>query len=212
MNIKLFLTLLFIHYYTFNFAQESRRDIKQKQSEQVLAYKADKLHITLLNSSYLPSSAERMKKQDEKRRAEKRLEVLNQCSTLSIKEHKIKFSDSDLEEIPDEIIALEKLDTLVFTNHRLKQFPSDLKSIENIRYLNLSQNDFSNKRINIKKFKNLEYLDLSDCGISQLPKGLKKLKKLKVLRIGNNPLMNTKRIQKCKSLESLNLDGSSRVL
>ncbi len=110
----------------------------------------------------------------------KRIGALNRLKLFSL--------GNMVEEIPDSIIELKRLEYLYLGNNLLTQIPVNVFLLRNLKTLHLQKNRIKKITESIGKLENLELLNLKGNKIRDLPKNLLNLKYLKTLFIDENNL------------------------
>ena len=138
-----------------------------------------------------------------------------------------------IEDIPEEIEVLQKIERFEFNDVHLKTLPNSLCKIHSMTEFFLARNDIETLPSCIGELKNLAYLDVSDNAISKLPESIGDLQELVMLSISNNRITNLpasigklkkldrlflvnnpigrlpESLQECSSLETLDISGTN---
>lgn len=116
---------------------------------------------------------------------------INEALSNPLEAKILYLSDTNLIELPIEILKLEKLERIELDgnpNINIEQVLGIISKIKNLKYLDLSEDNISILPETIGSLKNLEFLYLDDNNISVLPKSINNLSKLIELHIDSNKL------------------------
>jgi len=114
--------------------------------------------------------------------------------------------DTELINVPSEIIKLKSLKTLNITCSNLRVFPSEICKLTSLTYLRIGNSNITNIPSEICQLSLLKRLYLNDNQLIQIPAEVFKLTSLKVLDLSYNNLTNISyEICKLKLLEELHL-------
>ena len=119
----------------------------------------------------------------------------------------LDLSALDLDEVPIEVRALTRLETLDLGYNQLSSLPDWITELSGLRRLDLGNNEFGDFPEEVLVFNRLEYLNISENNIPELPVDIGKLEQLRDLLIWDNPLESLPdAIGDLKNLESLEAD------
>ena len=90
--------------------------------------------------------------------------------------------------LPDEIIHLKKLRSILLSYNSFQGLPKVITKLENLRSLHLNGNALSVLHEDIGRLTNLRFLNLGDNGLSTLPDSVRHMLRLRSLRLFNNGL------------------------
>ncbi|KAG4096113.1 L domain-like protein [Neocallimastix lanati (nom. inval.)] len=114
--------------------------------------------------------------------------------------------------IPDEVLKLSKLEKLDFSNCQISQFPSKLKSLPNLKSLYLWKNNIKQLPNDISELKSLEHLDLGENYLTSIPDTIGQMENLQSLLLYNNDISALpESIYKLNKLKTLNLESNQNL-
>jgi len=127
----------------------------------------------------------------------------NSVTSLSI------VNNNNINDISDNVLQLNKLEKLDFSNCQITQFPYKLNSLSNLKTLNLWNNKITEVTNEISGLNSLENLDLSNNAITALPDTIGQLSKLENLKLNNNKLQQLPdSIYQLNELKTINLENN----
>ena len=136
------------------------------------------------------------------------LQKINQAAKDEVEE--LSLSDTNLTEVPSEIVQLSRLTTLHLSSNFLKSVPPEIGQLSNLTTLHLSNNHLSSLPPEIGQLSNLTQLYLRNNNLSSLPPEIGQLSNLTTLYLSNNHLSSLPpEIGQLSNLTKLDLNANS---
>ena len=126
-----------------------------------------------------------------------------------IKSRLLDLSDLHLQNLPEKIVQLKYLETLLLSRNQLTDLPASLGRLANLKVLKADHNAIAQLGKGMKQFGRLEELDLSFNKLYTLPRETGSLNNLHHLNLEGNRFTTLPRaIRHLKGLETLNLKNN----
>jgi Leucine-rich repeat (LRR) protein len=121
----------------------------------------------------------------------------------------LDLSNSQLTELPMEVVQLKNLTVLDLSDNQLTELPVEIAQLQNLTVLHLNKNQFTNLPTEIGQLQNLTELDLSENQLTELSAEVGQLQDLTVLNLhGNNLSGLPPEITQCQDLTTLFLSDN----
>lgn len=124
---------------------------------------------------------------------------------------KLDISNSNLQELPQEIGNLSHLQELHLSNNTLLEIPTAIFSLKKLKALHVMNNNLAYISPKIGELKQLETLNISGNNLLTLPAEINELSSLKQLMVSTNRLLFLPKIDKLTKLETLYLENNQLV-
>jgi len=121
----------------------------------------------------------------------------------------VLFSENSIEPIPEAILKLPKLRSLILKAFDSKVFPKNICDIKNLEYLTIRGCEFTQLPSEIEKLKKLNFLEISRSPLNSLPNEIWNLSNLNSLSIWGNQMQDLPaEIGQLRNLASLSAWGN----